>query len=104
VNKLTIAVEAVGYIGRAMSAQQSPNWTTGPYIIQSTLLLVAPALFAASIYMELGRLIVLVKGERFALVRVNWTTKIFVGGDVLSFLMQASGTVPCSLAEICADW
>jgi hypothetical protein len=87
-----------------MSAQQSPNWTTGPYIIQSTLLLVAPALFAASIYMELGRLIVLVKGERFALVRVNWTTKIFVGGDVLSFLMQASGTVPGSLAEICADW
>ncbi|KAJ6104131.1 RTA-like protein [Penicillium sp. IBT 18751x] len=83
--------ETVGYIGRAMSAQQSPNWTTGPYIIQSTLLLIAPALFAASIYMELGRIIVLVKGERFALVRVNWMTKIFVGGDVLSFLMQASG-------------
>ncbi|KAJ5681461.1 RTA-like protein [Penicillium maclennaniae] len=83
--------ETVGYIGRAMSAQQSPNWTTGPYIIQSTLLLIAPALFAASIYMELGRVIVLVKGERFALVRVNWMTKIFVGGDVLSFLMQASG-------------
>ncbi|KAJ5096325.1 RTA-like protein [Penicillium alfredii] len=83
--------EFVGYIGRAMSAQQSPNWTTGPYIIQSTLLLIAPALFAASIYMELGRIIVLVQGEKFALVRVNWTTKIFVAGDVLSFLMQASG-------------
>lgn len=78
-----------------MSAQQSPNWSTGPYIIQSTLLLVAPALFAASIYMELGRIIMMVKGERFALIRVNWTTKIFVAGDVLSFLMQASGMPPC---------
>lgn len=74
-----------------MSANQSPNWTTGPYIIQSTLLLIAPALFAASIYMELGRVILLVRGERFSIVRVNWLTKIFVAGDVLSFLMQASG-------------
>ena len=101
--QLTIKVETVGYIGRAMSAQQSPNWTIGPYIIQSTLLLIAPALFAASIYMELGRIIVLVKGERFALVRVNWTTKIFVGGDVLSFLMQASGMLPGSHCEMFAD-
>ncbi|KAJ5109711.1 RTA-like protein [Penicillium argentinense] len=83
--------ETVGYIGRAMSAKQSPNWTTGPYIIQSTLLLIAPALFAASIYMELGRIILLVKGQSFSLVPIKWTTSIFVGGDVLSFLMQASG-------------
>lgn len=44
--------------------------------------------------MELGRIIMMVKGERFALIRVNWTTKIFVAGDVLSFLMQASGMSP----------
>ena len=74
-----------------MSANESPNWTLGPYVMQSTLLLVAPALFAASIYMELGRVIHLVKGEKHSLVRVNWMTKIFVAGDVLSFLMQASG-------------
>ncbi|EYE94952.1 RTA1 domain-containing protein [Aspergillus ruber CBS 135680] len=83
--------ELVGYIGRAMSAHETPNWTLGPYVMQSTLLLVAPALFAASIYMELGRIIHLVKGQKFALIRVNWMTKIFVAGDVLSFLMQASG-------------
>ncbi|CAG7962619.1 unnamed protein product [Penicillium salamii] len=83
--------ELVGYIGRAMSSQQSPNWTLGPYVMQSTLLLIAPALFAASIYMELGRVILMVKGEQLALVRVSWMTKIFVAGDVLSFLMQASG-------------
>ncbi|KAJ5757114.1 uncharacterized protein N7511_007296 [Penicillium nucicola] len=83
--------ELIGYIGRAMSAQQSPNWTLGPFVMQSTLLLIAPALFAASIYMELGRIVVMVKGEKLALVRVSWMTKIFVAGDVLSFLMQASG-------------
>ncbi|CAG8947389.1 unnamed protein product [Penicillium salamii] len=83
--------ELIGYIGRAMSSQQSPNWTIGPYVMQSTLLLIAPALFAASIYMELGRVILMVKGEQLALVRVSWMTKIFVAGDVLSFLMQASG-------------
>jgi hypothetical protein len=74
-----------------MSSKESPNWTIGPYVMQSTLLLVAPALFAASIYMELGRIILMVKGEHFSLVRVTWMTKIFVAGDVLSFLMQASG-------------
>jgi hypothetical protein len=59
--------------------------------MQSTLLLIAPALFAASIYMELGRIVLMVKGEKLVLVRVSWMTKIFVAGDVLSFLMQASG-------------
>lgn len=44
--------------------------------------------------MELGRVILLVRAERLAIIRVNWMTKIFVAGDVLSFLMQASGTDP----------
>ncbi|RYC76727.1 hypothetical protein BFJ63_vAg20396, partial [Fusarium oxysporum f. sp. narcissi] len=48
-------LEVIGYAGRAKSGGESPNWTLGPYIIQAILLLVAPALFAATIYMELGR-------------------------------------------------
>ncbi|KAL5334849.1 RTA1 like protein-domain-containing protein [Aspergillus crustosus] len=83
--------EFIGFIGRAISASQTPDWTLGPYILQSVLLLVAPALFAASIYMYLGRITTLVRGEKFSLIRVGWMTKIFVAGDVLSFLMQASG-------------
>lgn len=62
-----------------------------PYIMQSVLLLVAPALFAASIYMELGRIVLMVDGERALFIRRTWLTKIFVAGDVLSFLMQSSG-------------
>lgn len=89
-NRIDI-VEVVGYIGRILSSRESPNWTLNPYIIQSLLLLLAPALFAASIYMVLGRIIRLVEAESHSLIRVNWLTKIFVTGDVLSFLVQSGG-------------
>lgn len=85
------AFELVGYAARAASSQESPDWTLGPYIIQSILLLVAPALFAASIYMELARIVLLVDGDHALFVRRKWLTRLFVGGDVLSFLMQSSG-------------
>jgi hypothetical protein len=90
---LTFAsVETIGYIGRIMSSQESPGpYTLSPYIMQSVLLLVAPALFAASIYMELGRIVLMVDGERALFIRRTWLTKLFVAGDVLSFLMQSSG-------------
>lgn len=86
------SVETIGYIGRILSAQQNPGpYTMSPFIMQSVLLLVAPALFAASIYMELGRIVLMVDGERSLFIRRTWLTKLFVSGDVLSFLMQSSG-------------
>ncbi|KAF5667247.1 RTM1-like protein [Fusarium heterosporum] len=84
-------LEIIGYAARAKSGNESPNWTLGPYIMQSILLLVAPALFAASIYMELGRIILMVDGEDRALIAKKWLTKIFVVGDVLSFILQGGG-------------
>ena len=83
--------EIVGYSGRAVSATQSPDWTLVPYIIQSLLLLIAPALFAASIYMVLGRIILLTNGATFSLIRPKILTFLFVSGDVLCFLVQGSG-------------
>ncbi len=88
---LSPTVEWIGYIGRALSSQQSPDYALPPYILQSLLLLVAPALFAASIYMALGRIIRLTDGEAHSLVRTKWLTKIFVAGDIFSFLVQSSG-------------
>jgi hypothetical protein len=61
--------------------------------MQSLLILIAPALFAASIYIILGRIILLVDGEEYSLVRRKWLTKVFVVGDVLSFMMQGAGTL-----------
>lgn len=84
--------EVVGFAARAYSAsQQAPNWDLGPFIIQSVLTLVAPALFAGSIYMILGRVILMTDGERYSMVRRKWLTKIFVCGDVFGFLIQSSG-------------
>ena len=74
-----------------MSAQEAPDFTKNPYIIQSILLLLAPALLAASIYMILGRLIRLLDGEKLSVIHPRWLTKVFVTGDVLSFLAQSAG-------------
>ncbi|KAK1624864.1 RTA1 like protein-domain-containing protein [Colletotrichum phormii] len=84
--------EVIGYAARAQNTTQEPGcWTLGPYIIQNVLLLIAPALMAASIYMILGRIIMLTDGESHALIKRRFLTKIFVSGDVLSLLMQSSG-------------
>lgn len=51
----------------------------------------APALFAASIYMELGRIVLMVDGDHALIIRRTWLTKIFVIGDIMSFQIQAAG-------------
>ncbi|KAM0327521.1 hypothetical protein ACHAQA_005811 [Verticillium albo-atrum] len=84
-------MQVVGYIGRAISASESPDWTLMPYIMQNLLLLVSPALFAASIYMILSRIILVTDGEQYSPIRRSWLTKTFVIGDVLSFMLQGGG-------------
>lgn len=87
-----LLVEAVGYGARFKSGQETaPDWSLGPYIAQALLLLVAPALFAATIYMQLGRIILLIDGESRCFMPRKWMTKIFVAGDVLSFFLQGGG-------------
>ncbi|CAI7641838.1 unnamed protein product [Penicillium viridicatum] len=83
--------EIVGYIGRALSSKQSPDWTLGPYMVQTLCLLLAPALLAASIYMLLGRIILVLHAESHSILKKKWLTKIFVTGDVMSFLLQGAG-------------
>lgn len=86
-------LETVGYVGRILSALENPGpYDKIPYIIQSLPLLVAPPLFAASIYMELGRIVRIIDGEKKLFIRLTWLTKIFVLGDVATFLIQATGS------------
>lgn len=90
--RLTVfVVEAVGYLGRNISAGESPHWTTGPYVLQSLTLLLGPTLLAASIYMTLGRLIRLLHADMYSLIRTRWLTKVFLFGDVSSFFIQSAG-------------
>jgi len=41
--------------------------------------------------MLLGRIILVTDGESHSLIRKRWLTKIFVIGDVISFLLQGAG-------------
>ena len=45
----------------------------------------------ASIYMSLGRQIRAMRHEELSLISTKWMTKIFVLGDILSFLTQGAG-------------
>ncbi|KAF5266714.1 hypothetical protein FOXYS1_2437 [Fusarium oxysporum] len=84
--------EIAGYIGRAINSTEDPGcWTLGPYVVQSVLLLIAPALMAASIYMILSRVILLTEGEVHEVIRRRWLTKIFVVGDIISIELQSAG-------------
>jgi len=84
-------LECIGYLARYKSTQETPDWTEGPYIVQALTILVATALKAATIYMVLGRIILATEGEEFSLIRKRLLTKIFVCGDLLSFLVLAGG-------------
>ena len=86
-----ITVEFIGYIGRAIASQQGHDWTLGPYIMQSLLLLLAPAFFAASIYMSLSRIAQSIGAGDRCFISPRWMTRVFVTGDVLSLLVVAGG-------------
>ncbi|KAH7002162.1 RTA1 like protein-domain-containing protein [Ilyonectria destructans] len=81
--------QTVGYCGRIWSHFDQDS--IGGFVIQAILILVAPALYAASIYMILGRLIRALGAEHLSLIPVAWVTRVFVTGDIFSFTLQAGG-------------
>ncbi|KAJ5088900.1 hypothetical protein N7456_012516 [Penicillium angulare] len=89
-------VEIIALVTRAYTHSNTGQLV--PYIIQYVLVLLAPILFTASVYMFLGRLIRVSGQAQLSLIRINWITKIFVVGDILCFLIQAFGGV--SLANL----
>ncbi|KAL9109763.1 MAG: hypothetical protein Q9227_005632 [Pyrenula ochraceoflavens] len=83
--------EVIGFIGRILNSNESPHYSLTPYIIQSILLLIAPALLSASVYMVLGYIILSLSAEHHSLIREKLLTKLFVLGDFLSFMIQSTG-------------
>ncbi|KAL4749327.1 hypothetical protein BDW72DRAFT_194955 [Aspergillus terricola var. indicus] len=86
---LTLTVQIIGY--NACGAAHFYQTSTTIYAVQTLLLLLAPTLYAASIYMILARIIVSVKAQHLSLVPVKWLTKVFVCGDILPFVLQGAG-------------
>ncbi len=82
-------VEIIGYMGRILSHDHTDE--LGPYIIQSIFLLLAPVLFAASLYMTYGRCVRAIDGHECSPSSALWTTRLFILGDCFSFLVQGAG-------------
>ncbi|KAH7126449.1 RTA1 like protein-domain-containing protein [Dactylonectria estremocensis] len=80
--------EVIGYAARSTAYDKTDKLM--PFVIQNSFILLAPVLFAASIYMVLRRVILQVHGEAHSIIPVKWLTKIFVLGDLLSFMVQGS--------------
>ncbi|KAH7349174.1 RTA1 like protein-domain-containing protein [Pyrenochaeta sp. MPI-SDFR-AT-0127] len=78
-----------GYIFRYVSAKSPAD--LGPYIGQSLLIILPPSLYAATIYMIYGRLVLFVNAPEASVIYPTRVTKIFVCGDVLAFFLQAGG-------------
>ncbi|KAH6678030.1 RTA1 like protein-domain-containing protein [Halenospora varia] len=85
--------ESIGFIIRIMSSKQAPDYTLELFIGQSSPTLLAPALFAATIYMCLGRIILATGGQHLSPIPVKWLTKFFVAGDILGLATQTAGAV-----------
>jgi membrane protein CcdC involved in cytochrome C biogenesis len=96
------AVEVLGYAARA-KGHDDPG-AMDPFIIQTLLILLAPILFAASVYMFLGRIVRNTGQDALSVVRPTLLTKIFVGGDVLCFLIQGVGAGILSKAKEKKDY
>lgn len=94
-------VEIIGFGARA-AGNKNMNILM-PYLLQALLILLAPILFAASVYMILSRLIRATGAEEYSIVRINWLTKLFVGGDISCFLVQALGGGMLSGADTAED-
>jgi hypothetical protein len=78
-----------GYVFRYLSAKSPAD--LGPYIVQSLFIILPPSLYAATIYMIYGRLVLFVNAPDASIIIPTRVTKIFVCGDVLAFLLQAGG-------------
>ncbi|CAK7212607.1 hypothetical protein SCUCBS95973_001521 [Sporothrix curviconia] len=92
--------EIVGYVGRIIAYDETGKLI--PYILQSIFLLLAPVLFAASLYMTLGRTILHTihsnaassaanVSNSLSFIPLRWITRIFVTADIVSFFIQGAG-------------
>ena len=97
----TYSVEVIGYTARIVSHNNTAKLM--PFAIQNALILLAPVLFSASIYMTLSRVIRSVGGENYSVFKPRWLTSIFVTGDILALSIQSGAAgmmVVSSLASL----
>ncbi|PMD23042.1 RTA1 like protein [Hyaloscypha hepaticicola] len=93
---VALGMEAAGYITRCISAKNVDNKDL--YIIQYTLVVLAPVLMAAACYIVFGRIVFHVVPKEARTTRLLWipprlVTPIFVACDILALVFQLWGAV-----------
>jgi hypothetical protein len=73
-------MQVLGYAARIWAHFSTDS--IPPYIMQSCLIILAPVLYAASVYMCLSRIIRSSGGDGLSLVRGRWITRVFVLADL----------------------
>ncbi|KAI1626928.1 RTA1 like protein-domain-containing protein [Exophiala viscosa] len=94
VMNFAVLMELVGYIARARSIKELDGKSI--FIVQTVMILVAPAVMAASCYTAFGRVTLWVVPQEYQTVKHLWVpprriTPVFVGCDVFSFFIQVVG-------------
>lgn len=85
---LATALEFAGYILRKYTIDHRTE--KPPSVAGQVLIIMAPACFAANLYMLVGRIMLFI-GSTYSIVRPGWITPIFVGFDVLAIGLQGLG-------------
>ncbi|KAJ6002604.1 RTA1-domain-containing protein [Penicillium sp. IBT 35674x] len=91
-----LVLEIIGYLGR-VQLHNNP-FVFSSYLEYLICLTIGPAFFGASIYICLGR-IVIVYGEQISLLRPCTYTMLFVFCDLVSLICQAAGGAITSIAD-----
>ncbi|ODQ67689.1 putative RTM1-like protein [Nadsonia fulvescens var. elongata DSM 6958] len=82
-------LETCGYIFRIVS--HTYPYSLGPFLTQTLLILLAPPLISASLYMVVGRLARATNSESYLLLPRKYISAVFIIFDVFSFFLQAAG-------------
>ncbi|KAI1769183.1 RTA1-domain-containing protein [Hypoxylon sp. FL1150] len=103
VQLLAIFMEVLGYGDRIKSAGDPTNLNL--YAVQFCVIILAPVLMAAAVYVVFGRIVVHVvpaqqRTTKLLWVPPRWITPIFVSFDVAALLVQLIGAVLVSTTQV----
>ncbi|KAL8956526.1 MAG: hypothetical protein Q9193_005978 [Seirophora villosa] len=80
--------EVIGYAGRLI-LNHNP-WSEVGFQMQICCLIIAPAFFAAAVYLTLKHLVQTL-GSAYSRLPARWYTWIFIGCDIFSLVLQGAG-------------
>ncbi|KAH8922911.1 RTA1-domain-containing protein [Atractiella rhizophila] len=89
-------LEIFGWVSRVMSS--SDPYGDGPFIAQTTTLIIGPTLFSAALYLLFG-IIIVELGSHYSILKPKLYGIIFITADFVSLVLQGAGGGIAATAE-----